>query len=68
MPCGLDIGAGKAVPPVEKAGYGAGWMGASDGHPETVTLPDICMVLKLLTLEYQPVTCGKSVCLPRPQP
>jgi len=28
-------------------------------HQETVFLPDICVMLKILSSEYQPYACGK---------
>jgi len=33
-------------------------------HPETVILPDICVILKILSSEYQLYACGKMFRMP----
>jgi len=33
-------------------------------HPETVFLPDLCVMLKILSSEYQLYACGKIFCRP----
>jgi len=31
----------------------------SSAHPQMANLPDICVLLKILSSEYQPYACGK---------
>jgi len=33
-------------------------------HPETVFLPDLCVILKILSSEYQLYACGKILRMP----
>jgi hypothetical protein len=33
-------------------------------HPETVISPDICVILKILSSEYQLYACGKIFRMP----